>query len=85
MEKPNYYKELLNSQGLYKVYDTKIDRVRQYLNAEIAFVRERLTGDESILELGAGYGRILKALAGSAKNWSASISPQIPWPLEMNT
>ena len=61
----NYYVDKLNSSGLYKVYDTKIDRVTQFLEAEIDFVRERLSGDESILELGAGYGRIMKVLARS--------------------
>ncbi len=64
----NYYAQKLNSQNLYKVYDTKIPRVKQYLDAEISFVRDNLAGSEKVLELGAGYGRILKELAGYCKS-----------------
>ena len=64
----NYYAQKLNSQKLYLVYDTKIPRVRQYLDKEIDFVRQRLCGDEKVLELGAGYGRILKELSASVKS-----------------
>ena len=59
----NYYIERLNSASLFRVYDTQLNRISQYLQAEIEFVRNRLTGKETILELGAGYGRIMKALA----------------------
>lgn len=59
----NYYAESLNSQKLFQVYDTALPRVRQYLEAEIDFVRQHLTGKERVLELGAGYGRIVRALA----------------------
>jgi len=68
VEKTNYYKEQLNSKQLFDVYDTNINRVKQYLRSEIAFIRERLKGDESILEIGAGYGRILKELAPYAND-----------------
>ena len=59
----NYYADKLNSQKLFKVYDTSIPRVRQYLAAEIGFVRDSLKGSERVLELGAGYGRIVRELA----------------------
>ena len=59
----NYYANRLNAQKLFQVYETEVERVRQYLDAEIDFVRGELRGDERILELGAGYGRIMKALA----------------------
>ncbi len=59
----NYYAQKLNASNLYRVYETGIDRVRQYLDAEIDFVRRRLRGGERVLELGAGYGRIMKTLA----------------------
>lgn len=59
----NYYAESLNSQKLFQVYDTALPRVRQYLESEIDFVRQRLTGTERVLELGAGYGRIVRELA----------------------
>lgn len=59
----NYYAQKLNASNLYRVYETGIDRVRRYLDAEIAFVRRALRGGERVLELGAGYGRIMKELA----------------------
>ncbi|QZY57452.1 class I SAM-dependent methyltransferase [Crassaminicella profunda] len=64
----NYYAQNLNAQKLFKVYETKIPRVKQYLNAEISFVRDNLIGIERVLELGAGYGRIVKELAGNCKS-----------------
>lgn len=59
----NYYADNLNSAKLFQVYETGIERARQYLEAEIDFVRKDLQGHERILELGAGYGRIMKKLA----------------------
>jgi len=37
--------------------------VKQYFAAEMDFVRHELHGHERVLELGAGYGRIMKELA----------------------
>ena len=68
MNKNNYYAQKLNSKRLFKVYQTKIPRVQQYLEAEISFVKDNLTGSERVLELGAGYGRIVKELAGNCKS-----------------
>lgn len=68
MKKNNYYAQNLNSQNLFKVYETQIPRIQQYLDEEISFVRDNLTGSERVLELGAGYGRIVKELAGSCKS-----------------
>ncbi len=59
----NYYKQNLNSQKLFKIYDTEIAEVKKYLSSEIQFIAKSLSGDESVLELGAGYGRVLKELA----------------------
>lgn len=59
----NYYAEKLNSQKLFQVYETQIPRVKQYLQAEIDFVKENLSDTQSVLELGAGYGRIVRQLA----------------------
>ena len=61
----NYYADKLNAQSLLQVYDTAIPRIKQYLDAEIDFVRQNLTGSEDVLELAAGYGRIVKELAPS--------------------
>ena len=67
-ENVNYYAGKLNSSKLYQVYDTDIPRVKQYLDAEINFFCGQLNGTERILEVGSGYGRILKVLAPYAKS-----------------
>lgn len=59
----NYYADMLNAQNLFRVYETNLPRVKQYLDAEVDFVRKNLLGSEHVLELAAGYGRIVKALA----------------------
>lgn len=59
----NYYADMLNAQSLFGVYETHLPRVKQYLEAEIDFVRKNLSGSERVLEIAAGYGRIIKALA----------------------
>lgn len=59
----NYYAEKLNAQKLFQVYDTQIPRIKQYLQEEINFVKNSLTMTQTVLELGAGYGRIVKELA----------------------
>lgn len=64
----NYYAQNLNSQKLFKVYETNIPRVKQYLDTEISFVRDNLMGNQNVLELGAGYGRVVKELAANCKS-----------------
>ncbi len=59
----NYYAEKLNSKKLFQVYETQIPRVKQYLQAEIDFIKRNLSNTQSVLELGAGYGRIIRELA----------------------
>lgn len=59
----NYYAEKLGAQKLFQVYETKIPRVKQYLQAETDFVRSNLSKAQNVLELGAGYGRIVRELA----------------------
>ena len=63
----NYYAQNLNSQSLFQVYATKVPRIRQYLDKKIDFIRKRLRGSKNVLEIGAGYGRILKELSSHAK------------------
>lgn len=62
----NYYQDNLNSHGLYQVYQTDIPRIMQYLQAEINYVKKNLTGKERILEIEAGYGRIMRELSPAA-------------------
>lgn len=59
----NYYAAGLNATNLARVYETSIPRVARYLEEEIAFVRRGLHGGERVLEVAAGYGRIMRALA----------------------
>lgn len=59
----NYYTENMHAHKLYRAYQTGSKRIKQYLKAEISFVAKHLHGTEHILELGAGYGRIMKELS----------------------
>ena len=63
----NYYAGKLNAGNLLEVYNTGIGRVRGYLEAEIDFICSRLHANETVLELGTGYGRIMKRIAPFAK------------------
>jgi 2-polyprenyl-6-hydroxyphenyl methylase/3-demethylubiquinone-9 3-methyltransferase len=62
----SYYGEKLAAERLQKVYDLASEPVRRYLAAEIAYVRARIPSGGRVLELGCGYGRVLKALGPSA-------------------
>ena len=64
----NYYNDKLNAEKLFKVYDTKIMRIKQYLKAEIDYVRSSINADKTVIELGAGYGRIIKEIAPFCKS-----------------
>lgn len=61
----NYYSDKLKANSLVKVYDTGLPRISQYLKSEIDFVRESIKGKKNVLELGCGYGRIMRELASS--------------------
>lgn len=65
--KKNYYEEKLNSNGLMYAYETSIPRIKQYLAEEINFTKKMLSTNDTVLELGAGYGRIMKELASNCK------------------
>jgi len=64
----DYYATRLNARRLWQVYETSIERVRRYLRAEILFVERGLSGTERVLELGCGYGRIMKEIAPHASS-----------------
>jgi 2-polyprenyl-6-hydroxyphenyl methylase/3-demethylubiquinone-9 3-methyltransferase len=61
-----YYEEKLAAERLQRCYEIAPPRVKQYLEAEIRFVQERITPGASALELGCGYGRVLRGLTGVA-------------------
>jgi 2-polyprenyl-6-hydroxyphenyl methylase/3-demethylubiquinone-9 3-methyltransferase len=62
-----YYSEKLGGARLRECYEVASPRVRQYLNAEIRFVVDRLGPRSNVLELGCGYGRVVLELAKVAE------------------
>jgi SAM-dependent methyltransferase len=63
----SYYKNGLAGERLRRVYEIAPPRVRRYLEAEVAYVLERLRPADAVLELGCGYGRILGPMACKAR------------------
>ena len=61
-----YYSQKLAADRLKRVYDLAPPRIQQYLQAEIEYVLELMPPEATVLELGCGYGRVLKALAPHA-------------------
>jgi len=61
-----YYDEKLSAEKLRRVYEIAPPRVRQYLEAEIAFVLDHIKPTDTVLELGCGYGRVLERMAQKA-------------------
>lgn len=58
----NYYTEKLSSERLRACYDLAPPRTKVYLQAEIEFVLQKTYSSMAILELGCGYGRVLRQL-----------------------
>ena len=63
MHKGTYYKEKLSATRLLRCYEIAPPRIKQYLNAEIQFVISNLQGKGLVLELGCGYGRVMKEVS----------------------
>jgi 2-polyprenyl-6-hydroxyphenyl methylase/3-demethylubiquinone-9 3-methyltransferase len=61
-----YYKKKLAGERLLACYEIAPPRVKAYLESEIDFVLERTTAAQTVLELGCGYGRVLKRIAERA-------------------
>ncbi len=57
-----YYAQKLSGKRLEKCYEVAPDSVKQYLNAEIDFVCNKILDNADVLELGCGYGRIFPGL-----------------------
>lgn len=68
MAKINYYAENLHSERLRQVYETELPRVAEYLEREIDFVRSHLKKSDCVLEIAAGYGRIMREIAPGVKS-----------------
>ena len=62
-----YYSQKLSAERLRLCYEIAPPRVKRYLEAEIEFVMDRIEPSALVLELGCGYGRVLKKLVAKAK------------------
>jgi len=73
----DYYSQKLSAMRLKRVYDTAPPRVKQYLDAEVSHVLEKIRPGDKVMELGCGYGRILPRLAGKA-GWVVGVDTSLP-------
>jgi ubiquinone/menaquinone biosynthesis C-methylase UbiE len=62
-----YYLDTLSAEKLKRCYDIAPPRTKQYLDAEVNHVVEKIHPDDVVLELGCGYGRILPRLCQKAR------------------
>ena len=62
-----YYSQKLSAERLRLCYEIAPPRVKQYLEAEIEFVLDKIGPHDIVLELGCGYGRVLEKLVTKAK------------------
>jgi len=63
MRKGTYYREKLSADKLFRCYEIAPPRIKQYLDTEIQFVISNLHATDLVLELGCGYGRVMKAVS----------------------
>jgi len=63
MRKGTYYKEKLSADKLLRCYEIAPPRIKQYLDAEIHFILSNLCDMDLALELGCGYGRVMKVVS----------------------
>lgn len=62
-----YYSDRLSANRLKRAYQIAPPRVRQYLEAEVSYIMEKIRPGDVVLELGCGYGRILPPIAQKAR------------------
>ncbi len=62
-----YYSKKLSANKLKRCYDVANPRIQQYLTEEINFVLQFIKPEMKVIELGCGYGRVVKLLAEQAK------------------
>ena len=63
----NYYSDRLNSNKLQRCYEVAPKRVKQFLEAEIDFVLNKINHSDIVLDLGCGFGRVSMRLLEKAK------------------
>lgn len=62
----DYYADKLSSRRLQRCYEIAPPRVKQYLEAELSYVLEKIKPGQHVLDLGCGYGRTLGRMAERA-------------------
>lgn len=62
-----YYDDKLSAERLMRCYEIAPPRVQQYLRAEIEHVLQKIRPGDLVLELGCGYGRVLRRLVSKAR------------------
>ena len=62
-----YYSKKLSGERLKAMYESASPGIRQYLQLEINYARTLVNPNATVLELGCGYGRIMRQLAPYAK------------------
>lgn len=76
----DYYSDKLSADRLRRAYALAPTRVQQYLRAEIDHTLDQISRNHLVLELGCGYGRVLKPLtvkAGTVIGIDTSLSSLI--------
>ena len=63
----SYYAQKLSAERLRLCYEIAPPRIKQYLEAEIEFVLGKIKSSDLVLELGCGYGRVLRKILKKAK------------------
>ena len=58
-----YYEDRLAGEALRRCYTIAPPRIQQYLEAEVEFVIDTVRGARRGLELGCGYGRVMKRVS----------------------
>lgn len=62
-----YYADRLHGARLKRCYDMAPSRIQEYLTGEMDYVARHIASDDSVLELGCGYGRAMQYLSKTAK------------------
>ncbi|MHA1935385.1 MAG: class I SAM-dependent methyltransferase [Candidatus Thorarchaeota archaeon] len=60
-----YYTKTLSAQRLKRCYDIASPRVKRFLDSEIRHTTKIVGGSDLVLELGCGYGRVMKGISES--------------------
>ena len=71
-----YYSDKLSAERLRRCYEIAPLRVRQYLEAEVNHILQKISPGDVVLELGCGYGRIFPRLAQKA-GWVIGIDTSL--------